>query len=229
MTSSWFFIPQPTIYSHPVALWGISGKKATEIRLLVPLYISVRPSSCNNWRNAECIIMNLCISDIYYNPLTRNNCIYQRTLRIKPACILLASPLNIQWNKRFETAFTPKLYGIFLSHCIYVNWFGSLFIKMNARIRLLLCTYISLSTVNSKFELVHSVDHIRASELFLLWELTNFCTDLWICVSLSAQDLCCSQNNLFTFLSTQHSLMQISKLRQSICHISQAFIFQIFI
>jgi len=41
--------------------------------LLVPLYISVRPSSCNNWRNAECIIMNLDISDIYCNPLTSIN------------------------------------------------------------------------------------------------------------------------------------------------------------
>jgi hypothetical protein len=37
---------------------------------------------------------------------------------------------------------------------------------------LLHCPYISLSTANSKLGHVHCVDHIRASELFLLMEWT---------------------------------------------------------
>ena len=41
-------------------------------------------------------------------------------------------------------------------------------IKMTARTKPLSFTYISLSTVNWKLELVNSVDLIRASELFLL-------------------------------------------------------------
>ena len=45
----------------------------TEISLLVPIYISVRPSLCKNWINAECIFMILDISDIYCNPLTSIN------------------------------------------------------------------------------------------------------------------------------------------------------------
>jgi hypothetical protein len=47
--------------------------------LLVPLYISVRPSSSNKWRNVERIIMNLDISDIYCNLLIRNNFIENLT------------------------------------------------------------------------------------------------------------------------------------------------------
>ena len=39
---------------------------------------------------------------------------------------------------------------------------------MTARTKQLRCTYISLSTVNLNLELVNSVDHIRASESFLL-------------------------------------------------------------
>jgi len=38
---------QQYVYVQPVALWNISGKKATEMRILVALYISVRPSSYN--------------------------------------------------------------------------------------------------------------------------------------------------------------------------------------
>ena len=55
----------------------------------------------------------------------------------------------------------------------------------------------------------------------------DFWTDLQKYVPLSSQNLCCSQNNLFTFLSTQHSSMQMSKIRTSICHSSAAFEAQI--
>jgi len=55
---------------------GDFGKEVTKMLLFVPLYITVRPSSCNNWRNAGPIIMNLEIYDIYCNPLTRNDIIY---------------------------------------------------------------------------------------------------------------------------------------------------------
>jgi hypothetical protein len=55
---------------------GDFGKEARKMLLFVPLYIAVCPSSCNSWGNAEPIIMNLEISDIYCNPLTHNNTIY---------------------------------------------------------------------------------------------------------------------------------------------------------
>ena len=145
--------------------------------LFVPLYsyISVRPSSRNNCRNAECIIINLDISDIYCSPFTRNNYIYNL---ITPAdtshgnlhafCWLLETNFLIfseikvlkqKLRQNFKTYFKPlHLCKLGLDPCS---------LKWTYAPELLRCPYISLSTVNTKLEHVHSVDHIRDSDFFL--------------------------------------------------------------
>jgi hypothetical protein len=128
------------------------------------------------------------------------------------------------WNSNYA-----KILRHILSHYAHVNYFGSVLIKMNVRTRTLTLyvhfpKYCELITWTCSFCRPHKSFWIISFEGTYL----NFWIDLWSYVSLSVQNLCCSQNNLSAFLSTQHSLMHILNLRTSIFHSSAAFKAQIF-
>ena len=127
---------------NSVTVWGSSGKKATEMFFgsffyFCPSFFMQLLDKC--WTHSyefECFWYLLLSLDLRQFYLKSHNS--SGHFAWKPACILLASrnwPLNIQWNKSFERAITPQNIWHILSHCIYVNWFGSVLIKMNARTR----------------------------------------------------------------------------------------------
>jgi len=65
-----------------------------------------------------------------------------------------------------------KIWRHILSHCINVNWIWFRVLKWTYAPELLRCPDISLSIVNTNLGCVNSVNHIRASELFLMRERT---------------------------------------------------------
>jgi len=95
---------------------------------------------------------------------------HQRTLRMKTACILLVSETNFLIFSETKALNQQSLQNVMsyfklLHLCKFV--LVPCLLKWTHAPEPLRCTYISLSTVNSKLEHVNSVHYIRASELFL--------------------------------------------------------------
>ena len=151
----------------------------------------------------------------------------------KPACILLACRaelLNMQWNKSFEIAIMPKNVRYILSQlhlCKLV--FGLVLLKMNVHTRTVTLYYISLSTENSKLNMFvlcitrELLNYFMLEGKIEIFEKTNKNSCHFRYRTGGAVHII-----LYTFLFMWHSPMEISKLRTSICHVSQTFIVQIF-
>ena len=81
-------------------------------------------------------------------------------------------------------------------------------LKWTYKPEILRCPYISLTIVKSKLEHVHSVEHIRDSELFI-WGKGLKILNIFIKKRATfGTDLCCGQHNVYVFLLTKHNLMQ---------------------
>jgi len=90
---------------------------------------------------------------------------------MKIAYILLASETNLlifNETKALKQQLRQNCMAYFKLLQLYKLVLDPCLLKWTHAPELLRCPYISLSTVNTKLEYVNSVDHIRASDLFLL-------------------------------------------------------------